>query len=457
LRCKEVALLAGRAWQSDETRFVHYCYHSDSKDTIPTRENFCFALALLRSRAADNIQEAKELLERLLSYQVEGNFPIYLHEYPTCYDRWRAAEILPSMIWIIRGFHHVLGKSLKGKIEKSIRETVVHCLANLEDRTVEDIMSLRVGCSTLAAGRYFEDQEWVQKGAEVVEKISTKEAVPSWFISEKLGHQLASLNLIDIDPRLWNHCRGLYHETLGVYCGPHLSERQWGIYPEPNLFNLYMGDKHSCEELCPAYLLGALIHPTDKQQGGQSQFSDSLEGRHWEVIRSDDWSVSLIEQNDVLTPVENKTFSPVYMIWESEKELQSLVAQGGNVVQSRFDRTDHEIVWTFVLGPEADNDHPKDRVELVFFCTRGENRVTVDDKRATVFKLGEKVNIESEICSSLEFTLEKGEGDFTGHLSFGNRLSQIDSRGEALDWKIALRSVRRSAECVIKVKLSIDA
>src|SRR5438105_2193850 len=92
----EMALSAGRNWQSPQTGYVQYCYNIQDEsrhDTIPTLENVLFAYALMRSRLADNINEAKDLLNRLLFFQNKendashGNFPIYLHEFPFCKDR----------------------------------------------------------------------------------------------------------------------------------------------------------------------------------------------------------------------------------------------------------------------------------------------------------------------------------------------------------------------------------
>lgn len=452
MHCKELALFAGRAWQSKETRFVHYCYHSDSRDPIPLKENFCFVLALLRSRTAENIQEAKELLEKLLSYQVDGNFPIYLHEFPTCYDRFRAAEVLPSLIWMARGFHHVLGKELKDRLELSIREAVKQSLAMLESYQADELIALRIGCSSLAAGCYFGCDHWKELGSKLTAQAEALGIQPSWFVSEMLGHRLASLNQIDVWPRLWQHCDEMYHEKLAAYCGPHLSEKQWLAGPEPNLFNLYMKDSKPQEHLHPSYLLGALVHPFEKQEYLPQYQTGSLLGRKWEVYKTDCWAVSLLEQEMSV----NQMFSPVYLIWNGGETLQSLVAQGGNVEQSRFIRKDREIELLFYLGPEADNDHPKDRVEAAFFCSRESTALSIEGKKATVFRLGEKVEIKSLLPFSIEFSLLEGSGDFTGHISMGNRPCQIFSEGEARDWKIAIRSVRRTPDCVLKAKLTIN-
>ena len=94
----ELAVTSGRSHQSPQTSFVHWCHTRGDETvnhTIPLYENFLFCLALMRMRTQQNITEAKEILARLLAFQAEdGNYPVYLHEYPLCRDRYNGAQIL---------------------------------------------------------------------------------------------------------------------------------------------------------------------------------------------------------------------------------------------------------------------------------------------------------------------------------------------------------------------------
>jgi hypothetical protein len=119
MKAVELALKAGRKRQSEMTRFVHYCseYPEKSSETIPTYENFCFALALLRSRIAENILEAKALLEKLLAFQVNSEFPVYLHEYPLCRYAGLKSKLYPVIFFILRDFHSVLGEKLREQLQ----------------------------------------------------------------------------------------------------------------------------------------------------------------------------------------------------------------------------------------------------------------------------------------------------------------------------------------------------
>lgn len=120
MKALELALKAGRKRQSEVTRFVHYCqeHPEKSSETIPVYENFCFALALLRTKIAENVLEAKALLEKLLAFQVEGQFPVYLHEYPLCRYAGLGSKLYPVIFYILRDFHTVLGDKLRVELQK---------------------------------------------------------------------------------------------------------------------------------------------------------------------------------------------------------------------------------------------------------------------------------------------------------------------------------------------------
>jgi len=111
----DLALRAARKRQSSQTGFVH------DRDAIPIYENFCFAFALFRQRTAEAVGEGKSLIEKLLSFQTEeGNFPIYLHEYPKCFDFNQALKVAPILIYLLRLFPSVIGE-IKEKVEASLR------------------------------------------------------------------------------------------------------------------------------------------------------------------------------------------------------------------------------------------------------------------------------------------------------------------------------------------------
>src|SRR5580693_298520 len=123
----ELNLAAGRKAQSPQTGYIHLNYETDERhDTIPLLENFCFALALLRSRLSEHVLEAKALLEKLLSFEVDGNFPIYLHDFPQCKDRSLGLSLLPIFHWALADFKVALGEPLAMHMEMLIGRVLSH-------------------------------------------------------------------------------------------------------------------------------------------------------------------------------------------------------------------------------------------------------------------------------------------------------------------------------------------
>jgi hypothetical protein len=120
-RAIDLAALAGRKRQSPRTGLVHLFSGEDAPDTIPVYENFCFAFALFRQKTTESVTEAKAIIERLLTFRVNGNFPVYLHEFPKCFDHHLGLKIAPVLIYLVRLFSPVLGE-LKQKIEKALQE-----------------------------------------------------------------------------------------------------------------------------------------------------------------------------------------------------------------------------------------------------------------------------------------------------------------------------------------------
>ncbi len=76
----ELNLAAAKKRKSAQTGFIHYYPFSlplEPHDTIPLYENFCYALALLRSRLSDHVLEAKSLL-------TSTNIPIVMIDARCC-------------------------------------------------------------------------------------------------------------------------------------------------------------------------------------------------------------------------------------------------------------------------------------------------------------------------------------------------------------------------------------
>lgn len=112
MKANDLAVLAGQKRLSPRTGFVH------QEELIPIYENFCYALALFRQKTKESIHSAFELVEKLLPFQAsDGNFPVFLHEYPKCYDYHMGLKVAA----IITHFHRMLSKpKWEAALEKAL-------------------------------------------------------------------------------------------------------------------------------------------------------------------------------------------------------------------------------------------------------------------------------------------------------------------------------------------------
>ena len=119
MKALDLALKAGRLRQSPITHFVHHCaeHRQHARETIPVFENFCFILALFRTKTADNVLEGKDLLEKLFAFQTAEGFPVYLHEYPQCRSRALLQKISLIAAILLRDFSSVLGEALRTRLQ----------------------------------------------------------------------------------------------------------------------------------------------------------------------------------------------------------------------------------------------------------------------------------------------------------------------------------------------------
>lgn len=236
-----LAIAAGRRLQKKQTGLIHYCHQSEdliTHDTIPLLENALFALALFRSRLSDNVLEGKALLERILAFEIEGNFPIYMHEYPSQNDPYLSYRLLPIFYWITIDFSHVIG-DLRGKLEMYISRSL---------QKKEDLPA------------------WVEFRLEAFEgKVGTEPQTFHEWCEALVSLQIAQKKGANIDAFL-QKALCLWHPNLSFYIGPKGQRHQWGYEPEITLFDLFMcsWQHHFSNRILnphPIHLRGALIRP----------------------------------------------------------------------------------------------------------------------------------------------------------------------------------------------------
>ncbi len=128
----DLALQAAKKSLSPQTGYVHFCAeepYAVRQDTIPVLENFYYAYALFRSKSVENILEGKALLEKLLCFEVKGNYPIYLHAFPKCLDSELSSRLLPVFFYLLRDYTVALGDDLTEAMRASANRIVAYLKA----------------------------------------------------------------------------------------------------------------------------------------------------------------------------------------------------------------------------------------------------------------------------------------------------------------------------------------
>ncbi|NGX46453.1 MAG: hypothetical protein K940chlam2_01644 [Chlamydiae bacterium] len=400
MRPHELALKTGRALQSEQTGWVHLCFEGDSRDTIPLFENGCFALALLRTRMSDEAVEGMELIKQILAFEVDGHFPVYLHEYPKVRDQMVGLRLATLFYWIRKDYSHVLGE-LKGQIDGA--------LARIARAVTPD------HCPDWARAR--------------LDLLAGKEigplAIPKW--PSDFDEMLITMQMAGQTPHALAE---LWDKELGIFCGPGLKRFQEEGEPALHYRDLFFGawsgqfPSRAIRGHHPTHLKGALVRPIlepfPESQPERVQFQPEAE-----------W--------------------PLALYWGDESVTHSFVLARKHLEVSG---TPNELILT--LPQELPDDGDKS-FEIGFFLSlHPDHSIFIEGERATTFHMGEKITIESK-GMRLTLCFSADEGHFFGHLLQGNRPSQVSNKGEkhfaAFDWKIAVRTCSRPERCSVKVAL----
>lgn len=479
----ELAVNSGRKRKSQQTGYLHYCYNQVEGEPhlpIPLIENFLFALALLRSRTIENINEAKTILEGLLHFQnknpgddARGNFPIYLHDFPACKDRFIGVHVACAIYWILKQFHQVLGQELKKQLEEALLFAVKHSLHTYAEKINAPYpISVKIAAAAIATGQLLGDVQLSDYGSKMLEVLKENPDEASFYCPSALGSITASLLMVY--PRLkespwkffWDHLEKTWHRGTASYAGPSLKEWQQGEEPQVTLYDLFCGYFSACFSQralkeSAVHLETALIPATDERfqvLNYPLTVQGVLKGANWLLHHAERFAYSYIEKGVIdINPTYEKGFHPFRLLWGDVQRVHTFVCQGGGAKTIQFDKTE----MTFTLeGPVEVEDREKNREVLFFLDAHEELEFLISDQKASTFQLGEVVSIkDKDLSLRLSFQLEEGEGRFLGHRMLGNRPAQLDNKGtarfNAYDWQIFMRTINRSHQCRIKVGLQI--
>lgn len=416
----ELNLISGRRFQSPQTGFIHFNSHSEDRhDTIPLLENLCFALALLRSRLIEQVAEGKSLIEKLLPFEVDGNFPIYLHEYPHCKDRAFGLTLLPVFHWALTDFRIALGEPLASQLELLVCRIISQGYRAHAQRPLSKSLEFRLKS-------YFESYpslDW--------EPMSPQEWAELLISFQMIKRHTPNSSSVDNDSILEEALKR-WHPQLCVYLGPQHHERH---EPQVTLFDLFLGSYYQrysrrALENSRVHLLASLIHPFGEDQNKHLSLSIPFQ----------------------------KTHSPhtqYALYWGNPEQLNSCIF---NPQKSRcsIDRRENEVEFTIYLSARDVQKNQEEFEVALYLNLNAIEKIFVQEAPATTFQLGDLITCSSQdILLNLEFFLEQGQGSFFGHIYRANRPNQkaMNLKFETFDWQIALRTICRDEECVLRAKI----
>jgi hypothetical protein len=476
------ALSAGRYLQSEQTGYVHDYYGETEQraQTIPLVENALFALALLRSRLVEQIQEGKVLLKGLLAFQnleegdSYGNFPIYLHAYPICKDLTLGLQLLAPFYWILKQFGHVLGLDLRHQLEKAAHLALEHSLRLHTIKPFPYSIAVRLAAAQFSFGSLWEQLEWQQEGNKQLEQLAQRQ-LEGWYTTTHLGDLLVGLQMAYPSlansqwNQLWHRMEQTWHHQMGCYMGPYIREWQEREEPQTNLYDLFGGYfarqfSQRAILLRPYHLYGALIQPSPDRFDINSSSSCLVEGRlkqqAWQTVHTAEWAYTVLEKKEPYHPSVDKTYTPFRLIWGDRHRVHSLVCQGGCYEKVEYNLEKQAIQLVFDLRDNQAIEESNQKREIEFFVDFHPNILfTLNGHTTMTFELGQKITLSlGKHQLSLVFDLLQGEGTFLGHVMRSNRPSQAAHKGgrksfQAYDWTFFLRTIRRQGPCRIRASL----
>ncbi len=420
-RPSDLSVQFGRSCQSPRTGFLHLFLDRPGGDTIPIYENFCFALALIRQRTAEGVSEGKDLLERLYAFQAsEGNFPVYLHDYPRCWNSLQPLRIAPLLRMLLKHFSHVIGSECKEKTAHALDRMLSFIEAHRKRKELQPMWERRYQALL---------------GNSVA--ITLPQSAEEW------AQELITADLLGID----SGAERLIHPNLGVYIGPGAEEAQERFKPKPTLLEWWMN--MSSSQLHPLQIeLGALPDPQDLSP---KLWSGEIGG--WQVRQTPEFSLGFSENAS-----GEKEKNLLRWIWAGSHGLHSLSIPGFSGCQRIEESATGAIIY-FDLPQEFDVSH-NDLIESALYCNLSpETELFVANEKATVFGLGDSLEIRTPALTfELQFEMTAGSGEFCGQISRSNRPLQMCCKGEdlysAFDWKISLRTLRRTPKAQLRLSLS---
>lgn len=459
----DLAVQAGRAFQSERSGYVH------DEELIPVYENFLFALALLRTRTVEQVQEARQLVERLLHFQnqeslteAEGNFPRFLHEYPRCEHRLLGTQLLAPIYLMLRHYAKALGRDLSGKLHDAFEDLLENQMQAALDVAPPAHLGVKLAAVCRAYGSWRENAQLVKYGQELWEASVAGDRL-CIYSPAYLGDIIWAYELVEqgMPEELSTYLAASYHRSTASYVGPALYEFYRQGQPQVQLYDFMLANL--CGQL-PARALqprlvslqAALVFPTRAVLQEAHTRTGSYRGLNWLLKQNKDCALSLIERGEACNPAMAPGFAALRLTWSHEGEQRSLMLQGGGGEIS-YSLEGNTIELSVQLPSDFDPDDRNRSRELhLYFDALKPPGLTVDGIASNTFQMGQQLKFGDESCP-LTLRIDACGGDFMGHLMRANRLAEREGENPGRDWCLCVRSLRREPNARLTLHLTVPA
>lgn len=476
----KLGLEMSRNLQSIRTGLIHGSAdpQDEARVTVSTVDNATFVLLLLRSRHTEQIQEARTLLQRVLYWQVadlaanqNGNFALYLHDFPMTYDRYLPSQLLPIFYRIVSEYEGVLGSDLSVNMRQSCERLIGYAYTLLQERqeSLPTSTKVKIAATLVGFGQLWHQNNWSRLGQETLDHVFEINVYTLPLSPYLIGELILGLSTLylNLDSVPWKGFKDLvhltWHRSSGSYCGPGSNLSQQQSEPQAYLYDLYWAlaeaqvPKRLLQQSPSFYLSIANLYPWLTSSLGTLPKLTETHVWHCGSTASLGWSYINGEVPE--DPAKAHCYHPLRFVFGTPQMTHTCVCQLpiGSVVQWQQvgDALIGEIIYTHAFH---EGDKESCRELILAWNRREEAKVAIEGAPASLFFLNQQPVItfpEGQfICS---FQVE-GEGSFVGHVTPGNRWSQRavknEQRYELYDSLIFLRTLHRAPGT--KVILRID-
>lgn len=410
------ALGYARSRQSSLTTMIHGSHvKPDSWETIPIFENLCFVIALFRSHTVANTLEGRELLEKILAFQIpsgdnSGLFPRYIHEYPNREKRGYLISIMVALAFLKSRHMQILHTELQEKLRKSIKNLMEALEKQSWMDSISTLMQIMQGklpsCDACLALR----------PSSVRECTYLLHIVQFLFLHES---PYASA--------VFHHLTSYWSTEMKSYVGPLEKEYYVGGEEVVSLFHYFMIHITNSNAQIPlgmVHLHSSLLYPLEYAPETREKLP--LLHKHWNIQQSGGllWQMC----NDLPEQL-NKGFHLFRILWRDQIVHSMVCQQRIQMTHRKIDEGENEVIF---------EDLPEHGLELYFRKTKN-TKVYSNGKRATCFHAGEWIVIDTGNTKiALRFTTSDNTSAVAS-LSMHHRPAELQPDSSTIEWRLSIR------------------